>query len=261
MERHADSEFVYRCLFTTLRHFSRPPNLKCVVAIRNNIYESLPLVDRDKFHDWVCQVQWDYNSVREMIENRICFKLLVARNEIWGGLFPENAFDLMWKHSSGRPREAIRLASLAVKVAVHEGHLHVTSNDMDQAVLSFSKERITEVAAEVEYKFPSMELIIRRMAGWPKEFPFSKLAELVEMIGLEIALEEGNAPRYAWAAGFATNPIGFVRILLESGILWIKASRTDEAKPQDPKNPLEISQDRWFAVHPMFAPALGLVGA
>jgi len=37
--------------------------------------------------------------------------------------------------------------------------------------------------------------------------------------------------------------------------------RTAEPVPYDPRNPVEITRDTWFAVHPMFAPALGLVVA
>src|SRR5262245_36042465 len=39
-------------LFLSLRKFSKPPNLKCVVAIREQIFRRLPLTDRDKYHDW-----------------------------------------------------------------------------------------------------------------------------------------------------------------------------------------------------------------
>ena len=132
---------------------------------------------------------------------------------------------------------------------------------MEAAIRSFSNERIREITGEVLYKYPGLEFVVRKMSGWPKEFGFDKLKELVELIALEVELKEGGESRYAWAAGYAANPVGFITILLECNILWIKLSRTDEAKPFDPLNPAEVTSERYFAVHPMFAPGLGLVGA
>lgn len=248
-------------LFTSLSHFSRPPSLKAVVALRQNIYDSLPLIDRDKFHDAVCHVRWDYAAVRDMIESRAVFKLQVTHHEIWGGVFPQDAFKDMWSNSNGRPREAIRLATLAATIAQHNGHTQVLPQDMTSAVRAFSSERLKEVAGEFSYKYPGLELILRKMSGWRKEFPASDLSGLVELIDLEIQCKEPGHEKYAWVGGYGQNPMGFAMILLQCGMLWVKQSRTDEAKPLDVDSPIELNNNRWFAIHPMFGPALGLIGA
>lgn len=249
-------------LFTSLRHFSRPPYLKAVVALRENIYDVLPLIDRDKLHDSVCLVRWTYDAVREMIERRVLFKLQISSvDDVWGGVFPVDAFAQIWKHSNGRPREAIRIATLAALLASEEGHLQIQSEDMDKAIHAFSKERIREIADENATRFPGLEHVIRKMNGWPKEFDFNRLREWIEYIDLEVQDKLPGAEHYAWLSGFATNPVGFATALLEVNVLWIKKSRSDVAQQYDPKNPVEITTGCWFAIHPMFGPALGLIGA
>lgn len=248
-------------LFSSLKHISRPPHIKCIVALRQNIYERLPIIDRDKFHDWVCRVSWDLESVRRMVEERVVFKFALTRKEIWGGLFPEQAFAVMWSHCNGKPRELIRLAYLSIDTAKTQGHNRVLQEDMDASIKLFSEDRLRDVASECQDTFPALDLLVRKMAGWPKEFPYSKLTEFVVLRGMEVKLEEPLSQRYAWAGGYIDDPNGMIHVLLNCGILLIKASRTDTAKPFDPENPLELTKDRWFAIHPMFAPGLGLVGA
>ncbi|TWT39876.1 hypothetical protein KOR42_50820 [Thalassoglobus neptunius] len=196
-----------------------------------------------------------------MLDHRIAFKLRVSQGDIWGGLLPENAFREIWNSSNGRPREAIRLATLAATTAVEEGHTKITSGDIISAIRRFSNERIREVTGEWTYQFPGIELIVRKMEGWPKEFAFSQIEELVEITHLEIQCGDPGSNLYSWVTGFAGNPMGFARVLLNAEILWIKRSRTDDATVFDPLRPVELTKDRWFAIHPMFAPGLGLVGA
>lgn len=246
-------------LFTSLRHFSHPP-IKAVVALRDNIFDALPLIDRDKFPDVVCHVRWDYAAVRQMLEQRVVFRLKVQPTEVWGGVFPENASDLIWMHSNGRPREAIRLATIAANEALHNGHLQILPEDMDKAIRDFSNERIREVTDEYRYKYPGLEFLVRRMNGWPREFPYDRVTTLLDLVVLEIEMKEPGSERYDWIAGFANDPRRFAELLLQHNILWIKLSRTDTAKPYDSKNSVEVTSERWFAVHPMFAPGLGLIG-
>jgi hypothetical protein len=248
-------------LFTSLRHFSRPPRLKCVVALRDNIYRALPLIDPDKFHDAVCEVRWDLPTVQRMLEARIEFKLNVARSEIWGGLFPEDAIHSIWMNSDGRPREAIRLANLAVTVAADHGHPSVSTDDLSSAIKKFSEERLREVASEWQFKLPGLEYFLRRMAGWPKEFPLSRFKEILDLICVEIPLKEPGSEKYEWLYGFAGDTRGLARILIEHDVFLWKASRTDRAVAYDPKHFFEVNDDTWLAIHPMFGAGLGLIGA
>lgn len=132
---------------------------------------------------------------------------------------------------------------------------------MDTAIREFSVERIKEVTGEHDHKYPALERIVKTLSGGQKEFPIDKLKDILEIIALEVELKEPGADRYSWARGYVGDPFAFARVLLELGILWIKLSRTDEAVPFDPSDPVELNSTRCFSVHPMFAPGLGLIGA
>lgn len=82
-------------LFLSLRSFSKPPWLKCVVAMRDDIYRVLPLEDKDKTRDSICYVNWDQASVKGMISKRINVRLGVRPEEIWTKLFESFAFELL----------------------------------------------------------------------------------------------------------------------------------------------------------------------
>jgi hypothetical protein len=245
-------------LFFSLRNFSKPPNLKCAVAIRDQIYRGLPLEDRDKYHDWVCYVEWEPPNVRKMVERRITSKINVQTKDIWGGMFPSNAFTRMSRHSYGRPREAIRLVSLCITEAQRRDHLRVEEEDLTNGIMKFSDSRITEIASEFGHQYRGLEHIIRRFLLWPKEFPVEKLKELLEDVWLELECGEEGAKEYLWVGGYAQDVIGFARVMLECGILLYKANRTAEPVVYDLDKRPEIKGDAWVAIHPVFWPALGL---
>jgi hypothetical protein len=244
-------------LFFSLRNFSKPPNIRCAVAIRDQIYRRLPLVDRDKYHDWVCQVEWDEPNVRKMVERRITSRLDIPTKDIWGGLFPKSAFTRMMRHSYGRPREAIRLVSMCILEAQRKGHLRVDEQDLDQGIRKFSDQRIAEIASEFSHQYGGLDQITRKFRGWPREFQVARLTEMAEEIWLEIQCGEEIAQEYLWAGGFCEDPRALARILLECSIILYKHDRTAEPVMYDLDSRPEIKDDTWVAIHPAFLPALG----
>jgi hypothetical protein len=245
-------------LFLSLRNFSKPPNLKCVVAIRDQIFRRLPLADRDKYQDWLCQVEWDANNVREMVEKRITSTIDIGTKDIWGGLFPANAFSKMVRHSYGRPREAIRLLTICINEAQKKARLRVEEEDLDAGIGKFSDQRIAEVGSEFSYQFTGLEHVARKLSSWPKEFPLDKLKDVLDDIWLEIECGEEIASEYPWAGGYHEDIKGFARVLLECGILLYKPVRTSEPVLYDVDKRPEIGKDTWLAIHPAFWPTLGI---
>ena len=57
-------------LFLSLRKLSTPP-IKFMVSIRDDIYNCLPLTDKDKSRDRICSMDWDLPSIKKMVEKRI----------------------------------------------------------------------------------------------------------------------------------------------------------------------------------------------
>lgn len=245
-------------LFTSLTHFSRPPSIKAVVALRDNIYRVLPLVDGDKAPDRNVSVKWDAESVRQMIESRLSFKYAVGARDIWGGMFPENAFAVIAKHTCGRPRESIRIAGLAVGIAVENGHKHVESDDLVAAIKEFSSERLRDICAEVQSVFPSLDLIVRKLSGGKKELSYAEIKDFFEQRFLEVVCNDPSSERYAWIRGYEDNLNGIIELFLSLFIFQIKLGKRDDPKNYDPNTPQEITADRWFAVHSSLCPVLGL---
>jgi hypothetical protein len=243
-------------LFFSLRNFSKPPNLKCVVAIRDEIFRRLPLEDRDKYHDWVCHVEWEAPNVKKMMERRIVSRMDIQAKDIWGGLFPENAITKMMHHSYGRPREALRIVTLSVDQAQKNNHRLVEESDLDTAIDKFSDGRITEIAAEYNYRYRGLDPIIRRFKEWPKEFKVAKLKELIDELWLDIECEEESARDFTWAGGFVDNVVGFGRILLECGILLYKAHERAQPVTYDVDSRQGVTAETWVAIHPVFWRAL-----
>jgi hypothetical protein len=242
-------------LFLSVRSMSAPPNLKFVVAMRDDIYNRLPLEDKDKSRDNVCRVKWDKDSVKDMLDKRIRVRLGTKAEEIWSRLFEGSAFEVLWKHTTGRPRELIRVASLCLEEARDQGHESVEESDLHVGLHNFSEERIGDLASECRHDYPGLDRLLRRLKGFPKEFGIGKLSELAYQVAVDAC--EPIGAHYSWAGGYADNPEGLARILCVSGVLLYKPSRTAIPERFDPSEPLPIGDDTWFAVNSMYQPYLG----
>ena len=148
---------------------------------------------------------------------------------------------------------------LCLEQAKKEGHETVTAGDIVEARRRFSEERITDLASEHQHKYRGIDRVVRKMAGWPKDFGPEKAGDLV--LAVVDAIEStGEAVPFAWVKGYIDDPLGLMRILVELGVLKTKQSRTDKPRDWVPENPTEIDKNTWYSVHAMYAPALGCVG-
>ena len=243
-------------LFTSLRQLNRPPHLKFVVALRDDIYRRLPITDKDKTRGSICNMEWDESSVKQMLEVRVATVLSCARADVWSRVFPKRAFHSWWSVTNGLPRELIRMMALSIEEAHRRGHTRVDDGDLRAAILKFSEERIQDLASEHRHDYPGLDDLLRKFAGWPKEFNVSKLKDFAAQLWIDV---EDRKARFSWAAGCAEDPRTLAKHLLTSGALLLKASRTARARRFNPS--LDLPDDFWLAIHPMYAPALGLVGA
>jgi hypothetical protein len=244
-------------LFLSLRKLSRRP-IKFLVSIRQDIYNCLPLVDKDKSRDRVCSVEWGLSAIREMIEMRIATSLNCKQTDVWGNLFPEDAFESFSLYSTKKPREFIRFASLCLNRAYINGHKRVHEGDILQAVREHSCERVQDLVSDLMYVYPRLEIVLRKFRGKEKEFPFETLDDIATELALE-ALERNDAPWF-WAGQFDRRGVDFAELLADIGFLQIKENRTAVPKPYDRSSMGQIQMGMWFSVHPMYAPDLELLG-
>lgn len=243
-------------LFLSARKMSLPPHLKFVVAVREDIYRRLPLEDKDKSRDNICHVKWDKDTIKDMIEKRIRIRLKTPPGEIWSSLFPSEAFDLLWKHTSGKPRELIRLTSLCLHEARNQGHYAVETQDIEHALHQFSGERIEDAGSEWRHEYPGLDGLIRQLKGYPREFGMDTASEFAYEAALAVS-EQKEAKQYSWAGGYSDDPRELARILCRCGILLYKASRTAAPERFDSQESPPVGEKTWFAVHPMYQPFLG----
>ena len=250
---------VLAAMFTSLRKICRPPHLKCVVAIQDRILHELPVEHKDKFRDALCEVQWDAESVKLMIERRVTKIVEVTPSKVWGHLFPEGAFEWLFRKTTGKPREAIRLASLCLSEARRSGEATVNEAAMRASFQIFSAERLADIGAELSHLYPGIAKALRPFSGFPKEFPLTRVKDAMDAAIMQ-TLDDPALP-YKWIASYERDYCGFARILLESGILQYKHSRTDPARTFDPAEHDLSAANCYVAFHPMYTAALGLIGA
>lgn len=244
-------------LFLSLRKLSRRP-IKFLVSIRQDIYNCLPLVDKDKSRDRVCSVEWGLSTIREMIERRVASALNCKPTDVWGNVFPEGAFDSFARYSTKKPREFIRFASLCLNRAYINGHKRVHDEDISQAVREHSDERVQDLVSDLTYVYPRLEIVLNKFRGEEREFPFQSLDDIATELAID-ALETADG-EWLWAAQFDGRGVDFAELLADIGFLQIKDNRTARPKAYDRSRVGRIQPDMWFAVHPMYAPALELLG-
>lgn len=248
-------------LFLSLRRLNHPPGLKFVVALRENIFKRIPFEEKDKYRDTVCRVEWDRKSVKQIVQKRVCFALNCQESEVWSHLFPANAFDLMWKCSSGMPRELIRLATLAIEDGQRNDHKQISDDDLTSAIRRYSDERLEDLGSIFRYRYPGFERVAKKFRGRQKEFPLGAINEIALQLAIDVEDKTPSGREYTWAGGFMDDPKGLARLLLECDFLLLKQNRTAHPRPYNQDEDTFIGDDAWFAVHPMYAPGLELLGA
>ncbi len=246
-------------LFQSLRKLNSG-RLKFAVALRERIYRSLPLEDKDKFRDRICRVDWDADTVRDMVAMRLAAATGIGPEQVWGKLLPERAYAALMKRTGRRPREMIRLAALCIETAKSEGHRCVEDGDVGMAITRFSEEKLEDLASEINYQYRGFDRLARKLRGGPKAFSRGRVEELAMEIALEFGSARPDAPPYKWAAVYENDPDGLARIMMEVGLLNFKANRTAIAEEYDPSSPVEITGGSWFEVHPTYSPGLKCVG-
>lgn len=249
---------VIAAMFASLRKICRPPKLKCVVSIQDRIFRELPIEHKDKFRDALCHVEWEASIVKEMIERRVNHVLHVPTGKVWERMFPQKAFDFIWNRIGGKPREAIRLASICLETARKNSHGSVTQSDMDSALKTFSIERLEDIGSELCYIYPGFTAFLKHFNGYQKEFPLRKVKDAVDLCILKS--HDNPQSAFTWIRGYEDNYLDIAKLLLENHILQFKKGRSDPAQPYDAADHDITSDAAFVSFHPMYAAGLGLAG-
>lgn len=247
-------------LFSSLAKLNGSRQLKFVVALRKRIYRNLRLEDKDKYRQWICDVEWEYEAVKQIAQRRLNDVLNCSEKDIWNGAFPQESFKMIYAATSGVPREVIRLSAICVKTAKRAGHSSVSNGDIDSAIIEFSEEKLEDIASDWNYVYPGLDSLMKRLRGTHKDMPFEKLREFAYQVGLEVQEGRAESYSYAWVGGLWEDPQELAAVLINCGLMYMKEHR--EARP-DLHEFIErdaISERNWFRVSPVVAPGLRMLG-
>jgi hypothetical protein len=248
-------------LFQTIKKLSRD-KIKILVSIREDIFSKLPLQDKDKMRDKICRISWSIDSLKKMVEKRIVSIVGYCKEEeIWGDIFPSNSFEQMARHSSFKPREIIRLASLCIETSSTKGHKRILESDFSEALIRYSQERIEDLDSDYNYVYTGLAYVINKFYGKSKEFAFESIRAIATELELERMCKEGKSPiPWRWAGCLDSNPNQLAKILMDIGFLQFKTNRTARPENYEPSKHGELGENTWFAIHPMYGSGLSLLG-
>ncbi len=146
----------------------------------------------------VADVRWSKDLVRKMVEVRLALILSVNERDVWTSLFRDDAFEVVWSHTEGMPREVIRLAVKCVEMAQQNAHKHVTVDDLIAGLHLFSEERLDDLSNDMNRQYPGLASVVRGFKGGHKEFDLERVQE----VGMMVTQRVSGTPhenQYGWA--------------------------------------------------------------
>ncbi|MFK7779479.1 MAG: hypothetical protein QM501_15345 [Gimesia sp.] len=246
-------------MFESIWKLSRSRKIKFVVSLRKHIYREVFIGERDKFKEFVKEVTWSKNSVKEIVQKRLCSVVVINEGRVWEDLFYESAFNAIWDSTEGTPREVLALTAACVASAIENDHSSVTPEDLRTACCSFSEDLLDGLYNSIKYEYPGVRFVIDRFAGGRKQFDIDYLQEIAFAVSdaIESGLYNDEIP---WVTVGVDNPIQFAQTLLRIGFLRLKAGRDADARAATDHDILLLNESDWYSVSPRYQAGLQLEG-
>lgn len=252
------------------------PHFRVYLSLRQELYDSIPALydDAQKFRDLIETIEWNEDSLLELMVNRIRFSVPSLAHEsaeaCWSAVFAEvldyrrnRSFNYMVDRTLYRPRELIEFASRAVQAGQDRG---AAAFPIDYSVLTeaenrYSEERAKDIAAEYRFQHPGLLSVFEVFRGRTYTLERSDLEDLA----LELATGEASTDPAAQAWIIDANPEWLIEVLWTVGFLraqavgGIKARRRSGSQYLGPYQVANLSLHNLtrFQVHPMFRSYLG----
>ena len=188
----ADDSIVYRlirALIVSLKPFQGIPNLKILVALRDDILEKAIThaennsFQREKYEDYFVNVTWKKNQLRELVDKRIQFlfhkRYSHTQNVSFEDIFTtkiknKNAFDYIVERTLMRPRDII--AFINECFSQNDNLNYLSNNDIIKAEKKYSRQRKDALIQEWYSLLPSLEVIFNFISSFKKiSMPISDL--------------------------------------------------------------------------------------
>jgi len=192
--RGASSEdiLVLRALLDATRKLERQLEhrdipLRCLVFVRNDIYEHLLRDTPDRGKDTQILLDWDDPELfKDLVLQRIMAgfpgEIEGSFDDIWPMLFEptvgvQHSFDYILERTLMRPRDLLNFLHRAVEVAVNRGHEKVTEHDILAAERRYSEDMLLETSFELCDVHPRVKEPLYEFLGCPARMSLDEVRQ------------------------------------------------------------------------------------
>lgn len=286
------SNDLIRCLFRAVSDLKRVENLKILVALRTNIFESLDFGrsggQGEKFRSLIHWIKWTKLDLKEVLDNRISVasrrhgfsiesvsELLPRVNSTRG-----DPLDHILARTLMRPRDAIAFLNQCFLLA--SGKERLTWNGIRSAEDTYSRERLLALRDEWDLTYPGIERALRMFGRSPHTMSWEVLIPRLDNCALLIYDESfpggvwmESVSRLMWSGEDLEEQVRYqplIKLLFNLGFIGFVRSKTETVRSErvpvddpaifsydDPHHADHIA-NLWsaeaFVVHPAFRPAL-----
>lgn len=218
-DRWVDESIKYRLinsLIEAMKPFGKIDKLKIVVALRADVIERViqendsPSFQREKYKDYIVEINWSEGDLRKLINKRINYlykRKYTSQNVFFDDIFNctikgEQPFQYMIDRTLLRPRDIIAFTNHCLRQA--ENNNFVTSGDIREAERSYSIERKQALLDEWRTAFPTLESAFLVFNDGKSVVTLGDVStrEYIESIALPICSEAklGHDPFYEGAS-------------------------------------------------------------
>lgn len=252
------------------------PNVRVYLSLRKELYDNIPSLyeDAQKVRDLVEEITWDEPALSDLMNRRISYSISPGcqpsdSQGAWEAVFTgtldyrqSKSFNYMIDRTLYRPREIIQFASDAISTAVNRGQgAPIGYLAISEAELSYSEQRLKDIAAEYRFQYPGLLSIFETFRGMTYNFE----REDLELHCLRIATGETRISENAlWCQG--TDHDDMIQILWRVGFLRAQAVGGLKARRRSGSeflgshqiSGLNLQGVSRFHVHPMFRSFLAM---
>ncbi|SFG37498.1 P-loop ATPase, Sll1717 family [Neptunomonas qingdaonensis] len=212
----AENHKKYTQLLTSLfkavqdvRAFFKSRKVYPIVFLRDDIYSLLEDPDKNKWSDYMVELEWNKDSLK----NLLAFRLSRAQNPdsstksfalMWGSVFEGGEvrygdrgnksmpiFDYITRSTQNRPRDYIQYLQLCANQALEKGKVKINPSIVKGESYAFSNYLRSEMEDEIHGAIPEIKLILNLFTKLRKQT--LSIAEFKELYESEVA--SGNIPK------------------------------------------------------------------
>lgn len=236
--------------------------VKCILFLRSDIYQVIEFHDKDKLHGTELEIQWDENSLSDLIYDRITQSLKLQKDPekreetirlvFSGEISKTTNLAYIIGRTVRRPRDVIQFCNIALETAKKNKHSSIDSADVLEAEEIYSKWKLSDLVTEYKASYPFLNdfltLFGKRLGQLTPDFNREYFSNKYPIIQAELSGKQSGIQSLTMDI--------LLGILYNVNFIGIISGDTATYKYEDPRT--VNSLDTRFRVHPTFWKALGI---